>query len=468
MRHVLAMGIAAAVAMLLACPVLAQMSATRPAVISVSRPGIPDAAERRLPGAVTGLEPASNGRLLVLHMPKLRKLAIFDVGKANITKYIECPAEEVLFAAGNEKLLMLDPAKGTLYRYSLKTFEKELANNLPVSGKVLGLGMGYASDERALLLCTEQPYLALLDVKSFRLTAIKATDEDDHYGRDTDERPIIRADAAGTVFAVSGFDAPQVVTVQGAEAKLRALESDRESMLVLPSADGRTLYGMQMLSADLEPIHKRRPPERPFYPGEEGFQVMVPAIGGQYYVCLSMQLSRREEKLVSRATLHADRDLRPLVALPKLPDLMGTDEDMYNWSKEMLGLLDRRLTFIPQAGLLAVLPASADRLILHPFDVMEALKKADLDYLFVDSMPVTAAELGQEYTYQVGVKSRKGGLTYDLQSAPEGMTISKDGKITWKVPKDVTDRRPVVILLITDSANQQVYHTFQIHIAQAK
>ena len=55
-------------------------------------------------------------------------------------------------------------------------------------------------------------------------------------------------------------------------------------------------------------------------------------------------------------------------------------------------------------------------------------------------------------------------VSYRLDSGPNGMTISKDGKLTWKVPNDWAEVETDVIVGVTDSTGQECLHTFTIKI----
>ena len=101
---------------------------------------------------------------------------------------------------------------------------------------------------------------------------------------------------------------------------------------------------------------------------------------------------------------------------------------------------------IPEAKLLITVPVTNDKLALHKLDVDKALEKASTDYLFVQSLAPDSALKGKAYSYQVVAKSRQGGLTYKLDSAPMGMEVSKDGQISWNVPADFKDAVTTVVL----------------------
>lgn len=130
-------------------------------------------------------------------------------------------------------------------------------------------------------------------------------------------------------------------------------------------------------------------------------------------------------------------------------------------------LARQRYHFIPDAQLLVTIPTNADRLVLRKLNVDEALEKSGIDFLFVASAPVPQATPGKEYSYPVAVKSKKGGLKYKVDAGPAGMKVSPTGTVSWKVPADFKEAQVDVIMTISDSSGQEIFHTFKIAIAEA-
>jgi hypothetical protein len=128
--------------------------------------------------------------------------------------------------------------------------------------------------------------------------------------------------------------------------------------------------------------------------------------------------------------------------------------------------LDKRVHLIPDAKLLVVLPETNDRLIVRRVDPEEALEKSEFDYLLVTSTPVNVVTRGSLYSYQITVKSRKGGVKYKLDSGPAGMKLSPDGRLTWTVPGDWSTKENDVIITLSDSSGQEVFHTFKIALVE--
>jgi hypothetical protein len=113
---------------------------------------------------------------------------------------------------------------------------------------------------------------------------------------------------------------------------------------------------------------------------------------------------------------------------------------------------------------LVTIPGTNDRLVLQRFDLEEALDKLGVDYLFVTSTPPTHVKSGSRFEYTVAVKSKKGGVTYRLDSGPDGMSVSPTGVITWNVPADMASGSVSVILSVKDATAQERFHSFPLKI----
>ncbi len=98
------------------------------------------------------------------------------------------------------------------------------------------------------------------------------------------------------------------------------------------------------------------------------------------------------------------------------------------------------------------------------FDIEQQFEASGLDYLFVTSQPPTPLSKGSNFNYPLKVKSKKGGLKFQVEFGPEGMKISEDGKLTWKIPDDWAQVETDVAIRISDAAGQQCLHSFKIAV----
>src|SRR5262249_9686823 len=126
--------------------------------------------------------------------------------------------------------------------------------------------------------------------------------------------------------------------------------------------------------------------------------------------------------------------------------------------------IERHLHFIPSAKLIVVIPQSNDKLHLYRFDLEEALEKSGIDYLLVTSRPPQVLRPGSTLTYQVQVKSKKGGVRYKLESGPPGMKLSEGGRLTWPVPAGYAQPETDVLITVSDAAGQEIFHTFRVSL----
>ena len=123
---------------------------------------------------------------------------------------------------------------------------------------------------------------------------------------------------------------------------------------------------------------------------------------------------------------------------------------------------DKRVHFIPGAKLIITIPQTNDQLVLHRFDIEEALEKSGIDYLLVTSQPPLSAKKGAAFTYQVVAKAKKGGLKFRLESGPAGMVVSAAGELRWSVPAGTADKDVSIIVTVSDAAGQETFHTFSL------
>src|SRR5262249_28997765 len=90
-----------------------------------------DRVTHKLPAAVDDVAVGGGGRYLILHVAELHKLAVFDVSAAKIKGQIDTPGPAPRFAAGLDKLVVLQNAT-TLERYDLETLKLEQTVETPV------------------------------------------------------------------------------------------------------------------------------------------------------------------------------------------------------------------------------------------------------------------------------------------------------------------------------------------------
>ena len=76
------------------------------------------------------------------------------------------------------------------------------------------------------------------------------------------------------------------------------------------------------------------------------------------------------------------------MSFPTFEELRDTSRPLYS-SRESL-TLDKRINYFPTADLLVTIPATRDQLVLRKLDVVAAMEKSGIDYLYVASLPPAA------------------------------------------------------------------------------
>jgi S1-C subfamily serine protease len=400
-----------------------------------------------LPATVRDLCVGGGGRFLILHLAQHRQLAVFDANEARVVKYLPAAEDNVLFAAGMDKLLIAYPARNVLQRWSLTTFEREVTATSPVSGTVNALCMGSASNGPLLVgLGNNDPRggsssALFLDPLTLKTLTIKWLKEP-MTGFTT---RLVRAAPDGTVFAWhEGFGgephALKCAVLNGASGTVAGVWPGPAS-LAIPGPDSRTLY----TAAGLFTTEVKKTS----FPRTGSF---LPAAHGNYFLQLDG----------TTLSFYLAGNDRPLAQLNGVEGIC-TENIGYGSSRDPINH-DRRIHFIPNARLVVSLPTTNDRLLLYRFDPEQALEQSDIDYLIVTSQPTLVAPKGAAYTYPLTVKAKKGGVKYKLESGPEGMKVAADGQLTWNVPAGFAEPEVDVLLTISDASGQEIFHAFKIAI----
>jgi hypothetical protein len=389
---------------------------------------------KKLPDIAGDICVGGGGRYLVLHLPKLKKLAVFDVNEAAIVRYLPLTEDKVVFAAGLEKVVVGLTAKGALERWDLHSGEKELTRTAPDAADVNRVLLGSAS--RGPVLVNE----TFLDLQTLKPVPIKFTE-----GYPPPWSPV---SADGTVFgAWKANQSPTESTsfvLQGTELK-RYNEGGMGH--IVPGPDGQFVY----TAAGVRTNQLKGVGWAPAKPG-----YCLPAVEGSFFLALTPA----EGGKGGRLTISLQGNDQPLVKDA------GFDHGVHfdGWDRELFGPW-KRVFFIPRAKVIVVFPDGNDRLELYPFDVEAALDRSGLDYLLITSRPPAQAKRGAEYTYQATAKSKKGGVKYQLSSGPEGMEVSPAGLVKWQVPAGFQGAEADVLITVRDASGQEVFHTFTVRVS---
>jgi hypothetical protein len=448
-----------------------------PAAIEIKPAVVKEETTYNLPDAVAGVAVGGGGRFLVLHLHKQHKLGIFDVNEAKITGYISVEDGPVSLTAGMNKLLVYQPSGGLLLRYDLLSRQREkVAKLTDAPTQVAAFCLGSASSGPLLVSANDRPGGQLYDIETLEPMPLSDNDKQVLGGGPC------WVSADGRVFA---FNGASTCVLEG--GRVHQTQGFLQATCLQPGPDGKLVYtaGYGVLTNRLQPV------EDAAYSARDNNNMsdylFLPAAHGPFYMQVHFksplrQMFKEQQRQLKQAgvgillprmpgqplhkddpeqgiTLYIEGQREPLAQLPGIK--VPTSEEM----QAMRGIgMERSVHLVPRARLLIVLAGSRDKLLLYPLDPEAALEKSGIKYLLITSQPPAEATRGQEFVYQVTAKAKAPGVKYRLDSWPQGMGITPEGKITWKVPADLVEKQVDVIVNVRDGEGQEKFHTFTLAV----
>jgi hypothetical protein len=314
--------------------------------------------EVAVPGPIRDACVAGGGRYLIFHCPTARKLAVFDVSALKVTKNISLNADDVLFAAGMEKLAVVYPDEKLVIRYSLATLRPEIDAPLEARQRPTAAAMGNATAgplilggipaqgnaSKMLLLFLDLDTLAEVPIAKaegdFRVTFGSAA----HLRASADGRTL------GAWFAQLLPSGLQLARLDGNSIS-GSYKPDTVGHVV-PGPDGQTVFTEKgLFNAKGEPV----PPKVP----------AIPAVhGGGFLTVTDVPKSEQPTPAdgAKRVAVWEPGKDAPSVKFDGLP---GFDGKRDPFERDNPLALDKQLFLVPEAGILVVVPPTADRLHVY-------------------------------------------------------------------------------------------------------
>lgn len=417
--------------------------------------------EIELPALVGDASLAAGGKLLLLHLPKTKKVAVYDIAEGKITEYLSLGSETARIAGGLSKMVVLYPNEGIIERWSLETFKKETTRPMPFEGVFKALAMGYAGDGPLMLhWAASTDALARAEYKLFEIEHFKPL-EVPIRGRNSSYRDAvhIRASAVGDVFGMwATSHSPQGMEVHRLVGdKMETSYQHTSAGHIVPNYDGSAILTGYAGLCTPELNRKK------FAGGK--LVPLVPTTHARFYVGVPTEpgaarnLGRNPFDGVAPTLYTLGVDHR-LIDLPALQ--LGNPQENASWTRNHF-TLDKRVYYAITENRLISIPYANDRLIVQTFDCRAAMDEADLDYIYVTSVPPRGFQPGKTVEYQIEVASSVGAPRFELNSGPEGMTVdAKSGLLKWPAPKKFSEREVHVIVSLTAPDGQSLYETFRL------
>ncbi|HWG47787.1 MAG TPA: serine/threonine-protein kinase [Gemmataceae bacterium] len=401
--------------------------------------------EIRLSEPFAQVRTGGGGRYLVFHLKKAKKLAIFDVSQAKITREIDAPSDDVLFAAGRDKLMVVVPGQRLLQRWDLHTGKRE--KTVPISDErpIRMAVMGCNSD--GPLMVWSGGKVQLWDVGHMQPYTVKGLtfEGDARWGFD------LRVSADGQTFicwATAISDRHYAVMhLRNAEA-INLVSPDGHTFnghWAMPNADGSLVFrfGAGIYNGDMKII------------AADSFKgaVLLPTEDPRFFLAV-----REESRNTNQVSICANADCRPVFTVRGVEKVTGSSLNS-RWG-QVNG--EPRIHYLHSAHVLLTLPESNDRVVVRPLNLLASLDQDGKNYLFVLSAPRTRVRSGSAYDYSIDVRSKAGGIRCKLEAGPEGMTVSSGGRLRWQVPAGQAGKKARVIVNIRDASGKEIQHSFEI------
>jgi hypothetical protein len=426
-----------------------------------------------LPAPLEDVAVAASGRILVLKLREQKGLTIYDT-RIRKLKTIELPTSDFTLGAGGNVAVVFLKKSVELRAYNLTTLElirsKEFVDPVVIQRIVMGHSrddLAYVRLARILEDRNDSTSNLLLDVTTMKLQ--RPVNREHSNGHNTSYSDVVHYRANGDINRLtewSSSDSPRGIYLLTRFGQGYQVQGNSESTGHLALGDDGKIYTGYGQVMDLSEGNTRRG-ESITALTEIAGQSLFPGIGigGRFFLGLKSDGSI----FVYQSGVTAP--LSPLEAFPQWALPMNQREDKVpdlnlppgRLEKHGDGLvtLDRRIVFAPAAGHIIFLPHSNDRLIHRKFDLKAVLDATEKHYLLAVTTPALRTKSGSKWSYQIETLEKHGPVEFKLEKAPEGMSLSPKGQLTWKIPSGIQGTAEVTVV-ITDSKSYSISHSFTI------
>ena len=392
------------------------------------------------------------GRYLIFRFDDLGKAGIMDVDTGTIVHEISGISKGDLLAANDTHLFIVMPGKMLIQTWSLAKFERELMIRIEGDDTPRDAIIGAAGQGPLLLLGRKGRLFDPETLKPLVVSGDGVIGGIDRYGYS------MCVSANGLVFGGIpvgyGAVAHAVMQVHGDRTVVRKLGGTSQAIRwAQPTADGHVVF------TPSSGIHDAvaRPLSAKWLDG----RLLISTFDARYF--LALRYIDDNSKVVLEVGTTAD--LRVIYTETGVEELLNKRASSWH---EILSATksgrEPRVQWLPSRKLLVTLPSSNDRVIFRPWDVVSRVKKSGEEYLWIESLPPFEAYEGEKFRYQVRVVSRVGKVKCRLEEGPKGMTVSSNGKVQWNVPESFSSATAPVIITATDSAGNELIHSFQLNV----
>lgn len=364
-------------------------------------------------------------------------------------------SKQSLFTAGASCLVVADPETKRLQTWSLP--ELKQLKSIPLPFETPGfVAMGSAAETPIWLGASESPWLILYDARTLEQLDLPLRS---HQPTNLAIEPThnIRVSADGLTVAMgheTGGNALELMQIRGDGVHL-SLRSNARGF-ALPNFDGSRFL--------LPNGHLRFEGEVTI--SNQRFQnVRLPAINSDLLATIprSRQDTRREFEFkykrayVPEVAIETEVGERTATVL----DLPVWPPEDQHWSGQPKRVPDQEVVFVPRERLFVVANEDRESLLLYRFDVNR--RRASQQPCLAEQPP-RWADAGSLYVAALPAVVEEGEPTFQLDLAPDGMTLSTEGVLRWEVPADTLRGERTVSFTIGDATGRQSTHSFSLYV----
>jgi hypothetical protein len=426
-----------------------------------------------LPAPLEDVAVAASGRILVLKLRDQNGLSVYNTTTRKL-KTIELPTSDFTLGAGGNVAVVFLKKSVELRSYNLTTLElirsKEFVDPVVIQRIVMGHSrddLAYVRLVRTLDDRNDSTSNLLLDVNTLKLQ--RPANREQSNGHNTSYSDVVHYRANGDISRLtewSSSSSPSGIYLHTRSGQGYQVQGNHDSAGHLALGDDGKIYTGYGQIMDLSEGNTRRGDPITALTEIAG-QSLFPGIGigGRFFLAL------KSDGSIAVYQSGVTVPLSPLEAFPQWALPMNQREDKVpdlnlppgRLEKHGDGLvtLDRRIVFAPAAGHIIFLPHSNDRLVHRKFDLKAVLDATEKDYLLAVTTPALRTKSGSKWSYQIETLQKHGPVEFKLEKAPEGMSLSPRGQLTWKIPSGIQGTAEVTVV-ISDSKANSISHSFTI------
>lgn len=399
-----------------------------------------------LPGKVDRVYVAGRGDFLLLRMNATQKLAVFDAKQEKIVGSVPLGGNDTLVAADADNIVLFMRDKKIVKRWSLSPLELKQTAVLDLPSETQDLVAGYASSGPMYLVAKE--VVVAWDPSHPAEKPRVGFPVQDRWGL-TDGQFRFTVSANGlTLAAEHGISPRQAMCYQFQGTSFSGMGNEVAGGGLCLNGDGtrllteRGLYDSKLTRID------RQEPDAP----DDRFVGFAPTLHPAFYLSVAF-INYGPDGTNYRLRLCDDQSVvLALGLLSGYPTFMPPGANF----------LQTHLFVHPRLKKMVLLTDDERSVNLFPLDVLAAFDAKQIKYLYVDTLPPNTCKPGAKYEYAVGVQSKAGGVKYQLDDAPQGMTVDAQGVVRWEMPRNYERAMTTVILNIEDASKKSIFHTFSI------